>query len=132
MYVMSTILFNIPLYFQAMLLDTPTRSGTRLIAPFFFTMVAAFVTGNLITYARRLLPTTVFGYAFIVLRSISLASMTRTFPTWTYSKQAEDDERFRHTVELVRASKNGIVKDIKQTFVAALTLTLDLLIQSLN
>jgi MFS family permease len=82
---MNTILFNIPLYFQATLLDTPTRSGTRLIVPFLCNMAAAFITGNLITYTRRLSPTMVFGYTFIVLGSFFLTSMTRTLPTWAYS-----------------------------------------------
>lgn len=82
---MNTILFNIPLYFQATLLDTPTRSGLRLIVPFLCSMAAAFITGNLITYTRRLSPTIVFGYIFIVLGSIFLTTMTRTLPTWVYS-----------------------------------------------
>jgi MFS family permease len=82
---MNTILFNIPLYFQATLLDTPTRSGTRLIVPFVCNMAGAFITGNLITYTRRLSPTMVFGYTFIVLGSIFLTTMTRSLPTWAYS-----------------------------------------------
>jgi MFS family permease len=82
---MNTILFNIPLYFQATLLDTPTRSGTRLIVPFLCNMAAAFITGNLITYTRRLSPTMVLGYALIVLGSIFLTTMSRTLPTWLYS-----------------------------------------------
>jgi predicted MFS family arabinose efflux permease len=82
---MNTILFNIPLYFQATLLDTPTRSGTRLIAPFLCNMGAAFITGNLITYTRRLSPTMVLGYTLIVLGSIFLTTMTRSLPTWAYS-----------------------------------------------
>jgi MFS family permease len=82
---MNTILFNVPLYFQATLLDTPTRSGTRLIAPFLCGMAAAFITGNLITYTRRLSPTMLLGYALILLGSIFLTTMTRSLPTWTYS-----------------------------------------------
>jgi MFS family permease len=82
---MNTILFNIPLYFQATLLDTPIRSGTRLIVPFVCNMAGAFITGNLITYTRRLSPTMVFGYTFIVLGSIFLTTMTRSLPTWAYS-----------------------------------------------
>jgi predicted MFS family arabinose efflux permease len=82
---MNTILFNVPLYFQATLLDTPTRSGTRLIVPFLCNMGAAFITGNLITYTRRLSPTMVLGYVLTVLGSIFLTTMTRSLPAWAYS-----------------------------------------------
>ncbi len=82
---MNSILFNLPLYFQATLLDTPTRSGTRLIVPFVCNMAAAFVAGNLITYTRRLPPTLLLGYIMIVIGSIFLTAMTRGLPTWLYS-----------------------------------------------
>jgi predicted MFS family arabinose efflux permease len=82
---MNTILFNVPLYFQATLLDTPTHSGTRLIVPFLCSMGAAFITGNLITYTRRLSPTIILGYALIVLGSAFLTTTTRSLPTWAYS-----------------------------------------------
>jgi hypothetical protein len=48
-------------------------------------MAAAFTTGNLITYTRRLSPTMVLGYALVVLGSIFLTTMTRSLPTWAYS-----------------------------------------------
>jgi MFS family permease len=82
---MNTILFNIPLYFQAVMLDTPTRSGTRLIVPFLMNMVAAFTTGNFISYSLRLQPTLILGGALIVVGSIALTFMGETLPTWAYS-----------------------------------------------
>jgi MFS family permease len=82
---MNTILFNLPLYFQAVLLDTPTRSGTRLIVPFLANMVASFTTGNFISYYLRFRPTLILGSILIVTGSIGLTFMPRTLPTSLYS-----------------------------------------------
>jgi MFS family permease len=82
---MNTILFNIPLYFQAVMLDTPTRSGTRLIVPFLMNMVAAFTTGNFISYSLRLQPTLILGGVLILVGSIALTFMGEHLPTWAYS-----------------------------------------------
>jgi MFS family permease len=82
---MNTILFNIPLYFQAVMLDTPTRSGTRLIIPFLMNMAAAFTTGNFISYSLRLQPTLLIGGVLIVVGSIALTFMGESLPTWAYS-----------------------------------------------
>jgi MFS family permease len=82
---MNTILFNIPLFFQAVMLDSPTRSGTRLIVPFLLNMAAAFATGNWISYSLRLRPTLLLGSVLIVFGSVSLASMDRDLPSWLYS-----------------------------------------------
>jgi hypothetical protein len=82
---MNTILFNIPLYFQAVMLDSPTRSGTRLIVPFLMNMVAAFGTGNFISYSLRLQPTLIVGGVLILAGSIALTLMPANLPTWAYS-----------------------------------------------
>lgn len=82
---MNTILFNLPLYFQAVILDTPTRSGTRLIIPFLANMVASFLTGNFISYSLRFRPTLILGSILIVMGSIGLTIMPRTLPTMLYS-----------------------------------------------
>jgi hypothetical protein len=82
---MNTILFNIPLYFQAVMLDSPTRSGTRLIIPFLMNMAAAFGTGNFISYSLRLQPSLIVGGFLILLGSIALTLMPANLPTWIYS-----------------------------------------------
>ncbi|KAF1985165.1 MFS general substrate transporter [Aulographum hederae CBS 113979] len=82
---MNTILFNLPLYFQAVLLDTPTRSGTRLIVPFLANMVASFATGNFISHSLRFRPTLIFGSVLIVAGSIALTVMPHNLPTALYS-----------------------------------------------
>jgi MFS family permease len=82
---MNTILFNLPLYFQAVILDTPTRSGTRLILPFLANMVASFLTGNLISYSLRFRPTLILGSVLIAIGSIGLTIMPRSLPPMLYS-----------------------------------------------
>lgn len=82
---LNTVLFNIPLYFQATLLDSPTRSGLRLIIPFVLNMVGAFITGSLINQTARLRPTLITGSIFLVLGAIFLTLMTRGLPSWVYS-----------------------------------------------
>lgn len=82
---MNTILFNLPLYFQAVILDTPTRSGTRLIIPSLANMVASFITGNFISYSLRFRPTLILGSTLIVIGSIGLTIMPRTLPAFSYS-----------------------------------------------
>lgn len=81
----NTVLFNVPLYFQATLLDTPTRSGTRLIVAFIASMAASFSTGNLITWTARLKPWHVLGFALMLVGSLLLSTMQRSAPTWSYS-----------------------------------------------
>jgi Na+/melibiose symporter-like transporter len=82
---MNTILFNLPLYFQAVLLDTPTRSGTRLIVPFLANMVASFATGNIISYTLQFRPTLITGSFLIAAGSIGLTFMPRDLPSPVYS-----------------------------------------------
>ncbi|KAF2666230.1 MFS multidrug transporter [Microthyrium microscopicum] len=82
---MSGILFNLPLYFQAVLLDTPTLSGTRLIVPFIANMITSFITGNYISYSLRFQPTLVLGAVLILLGSVGLTIMPRNLPAILYS-----------------------------------------------
>lgn len=81
----NTVIFNIPLYFQATLLDTPTRSGTRLVIPFVVSMLASLSAGNIITYTARMKPWLVLGFTLMLLGSILLTTMKRNSPTWVYS-----------------------------------------------
>jgi hypothetical protein len=48
------------------------------------------------------------------------------------AKLAADDERFRRAVDLLQVSENSIVEEIRQAFVDALSLVLDLLMHLSN
>ncbi|KAH0543458.1 hypothetical protein FGG08_002223 [Glutinoglossum americanum] len=82
---MNTVLFNVPLYFQAVLLDSATRSGTRLVLPFLLSMIAGVSTGLIITWSTRMKPTLMLGYALLLIGSILLAIMKGGLPTWVYN-----------------------------------------------
>ncbi|KUJ13440.1 MFS general substrate transporter [Mollisia scopiformis] len=82
--IMNAVTFNAPLYFQAVLLESATSSGFRLIAP---TIVAAgfgTATGFLITWTRRLKLYLVLGVFFLVTGTVAMSSMQRGWPGWVY------------------------------------------------
>jgi len=70
-----TILFNAPLYFQAVKLTTPTTSGLRLVASSLAVTVSSVSTGFLINWTRRLQPFVLFGASSMVIGGCAAASM---------------------------------------------------------
>lgn len=82
---MNTILFNVPLYFQGALLDTPTQSGFRLIIPFVLGMAASFATGFVINATKTVTPCMLFGAVLMLAGSVLLAVMPASLPNLAYS-----------------------------------------------
>ncbi|QSZ28758.1 hypothetical protein DSL72_003263 [Monilinia vaccinii-corymbosi] len=82
--VINSVLFNIPLYFQAVLLESPTASGLRLIVPSIAASSIGTLTGLLITWTRDLKAPLVFGVTLYVIGTIGLVNMTRGLPNWAY------------------------------------------------
>lgn len=78
----NAILFNTPLFFQAVKLETPTMSGLRLLAASIGLMVTSVSTGFLITWTRRLKPALVIGAVFLVTGGISTGSLSSKIPGW--------------------------------------------------
>ncbi|KID96825.1 multidrug resistance protein fnx1, partial [Metarhizium majus ARSEF 297] len=80
----NAIFFNIPLYFQAVLLMSATDSGLRLVAP---TLVSSFIgalTGFAITWTRRLKWPLVCGAISYLVGTICLFSLRRSLPPVAY------------------------------------------------
>ncbi|KAG8425419.1 hypothetical protein J3458_002120 [Metarhizium acridum] len=80
----NAIFFNIPLYFQAVLLMSATDSGLRLVAP---TLVSSFIgalTGFAITWTRRLKWPLVCGAINYLVGTICLFSLRRNLPSIAY------------------------------------------------
>ncbi|KAH0597490.1 hypothetical protein MHUMG1_04868 [Metarhizium humberi] len=80
----NAIFFNIPLYFQAVLLMSATDSGLRLVAP---TLVSSFIgalTGFAITWTRRLKWPLVCGVISYLVGTICLFSLRRSLPPVAY------------------------------------------------
>jgi MFS family permease len=68
----NTVLFNVPLFFQAVLLASPTSSGLRLAVPSIAGSLAGISTGYIITYTRRLKPTLMAGAIIYLLGSVAM------------------------------------------------------------
>ncbi|TFB03418.1 hypothetical protein CCMA1212_004386 [Trichoderma ghanense] len=73
----NSILFNIPLYFQAVLLSSATSSGLRLALPSIIASLTGASTGFAITYTRRLKWPVVAGTSFYLIGCIVLALLHR-------------------------------------------------------
>jgi len=83
-FISNAIMFNVPLFFQAVLLTSATTSGLRLVICSAVTAVAGIVTGFLITYTRHLKWPLVLGSILSFLGTFCLASMQRGWPTVLY------------------------------------------------
>lgn len=70
-----TMMFNAPLYFQAVKLASPTESGLRLVAASIAVTVSSVGTGFLITWSKRLKPTIILGGVFLLLGGLAAGSM---------------------------------------------------------
>ncbi|KIW16764.1 hypothetical protein PV08_03954 [Exophiala spinifera] len=80
----NTILFNLPLFFQAVLLTSASDSGFRLALPSLVGSFAGISTGYIITYTRQLKPTLVAGAVVYMLGSVATCSISKhTSPVMT-------------------------------------------------
>jgi MFS family permease len=77
---MNTVLFNAPLYFQAVKLATPTESGLNLLGGTLAATVSSVSTGFIITWSRRLKPTTVIGDIFLILGGLAASALGVSTP----------------------------------------------------
>jgi cyanate permease len=82
--VINAILFNVPIFFQAVLLESATASGLHLLIPTIAASISGVSTGFLITWSRRLKWPVVLGAALMFLGPSGLAIMTKDMPTWLY------------------------------------------------
>ncbi|KAI9683615.1 MAG: hypothetical protein M1829_004919 [Trizodia sp. TS-e1964] len=80
----NAILFNAPLYFQAVLLESPTKSGFRLILPSLTATLSAFSSGFYITWSGRLKPTLVLGGILLLFGAALLLVIFPGLPDWIY------------------------------------------------
>jgi MFS family permease len=71
----NTMMFNAPLYFQAVKLSSPTDSGLRLVAASIAVTISSVGTGFLITWSKRLKPTIIIGGVSMFLGGCAAATM---------------------------------------------------------
>ena len=73
----NTVLFNVPLFFQAVQLTSASESGFRLAVPSLAGSAAGISTGFIITYTRRLKPTLAFGSIIYIIGSIAISFINK-------------------------------------------------------
>lgn len=83
-FLMNAILFNMPLFFQAVLLTSATTSGLCLMVPTIFSSLSGTATGFMINYTKRLKWPMVTGASGFVVGTVVLASMPRGWPLAAY------------------------------------------------
>ena len=69
----NSVVFNAPLFFQAVKLASPTESGLRLIGPSLAITFSSVLTGFLITWTRRCKPTMLIGGLCLLVGGLSAA-----------------------------------------------------------
>ncbi len=76
----NTMIFNAPLYFQAVKLASPTDSGLRLLASTLAVTSSSVATGFIITWSKRLKPTVIIGDVFLLLGGLAATTMGASTP----------------------------------------------------
>ncbi|KAF3055639.1 Vacuolar membrane amino acid uptake transporter fnx2 [Daldinia childiae] len=83
-FLLNAILFNTPLFFQAVLLTSATTSGLYLVVPVATASTTGTITGFLISYTRRLKWPLTIGTSLYLVGTALLASMHRGWPNYAY------------------------------------------------
>ncbi|KAL2158603.1 hypothetical protein VTH06DRAFT_4085 [Thermothelomyces fergusii] len=83
-FISNATLFNVPLYFQGVLLTSATTSGFRLVVSSGVAAAAGTATGFLISHTRRLKWPLVLGTSLSVVGALCLTSMQRGWPALSY------------------------------------------------
>ncbi|KAI1394192.1 MFS general substrate transporter [Hypoxylon trugodes] len=83
-FLLNAILFNTPLFFQAVLLTSATTSGLYLVVPVVTASTTGTLTGFLISATRRLKWPLVCGTLLYLLGTALLSAMHRGWPVWAY------------------------------------------------
>jgi MFS family permease len=77
-----SVLFNAPLYFQAVKLESPSLSGFRLAIPAFLLMICGVSCGFFMTRTGRMKSPQVAGGISGLLGAICLSTMWKDIPAW--------------------------------------------------
>ena len=76
----NSVVFNAPLFFQAVKLASPTETGLRLIASSASITTSSVLTGFLITWWKRLKPTVLLGGLVLLLGGLASSTMDNHTP----------------------------------------------------
>ena len=70
----NTVMFNVPLYFQAVKLVSPSESGFKMVACTLAITISSVSTGFLITWTKRLKPFVIIGEVVFILGGCAAAA----------------------------------------------------------
>jgi MFS family permease len=79
---LNTVLFNVPLFLQAVRQTSPTVSGMYLVIPLVGVALTAICTGYWIAFTRRMQPTLVLGQILLVVGVFGTTCLNQHLPTW--------------------------------------------------
>ncbi|TAQ91579.1 hypothetical protein B7494_g51 [Chlorociboria aeruginascens] len=82
--VTNAVTFNIPLFFQAVLLESATSSGLRLIVPSLSASIVGVAIGFIITWTRELKWPLIAGAVMFIIGTVGLIFMERGLQDWMY------------------------------------------------
>lgn len=77
------VLFNVPLYLQAVRQTSPSTSGLYLMSPLVGVGITAIFSGYFITWTRRFTPMLVSGMLCLLLGTIATTALSPSQPLWT-------------------------------------------------
>ena len=78
----AAIIFNAPLYFEAVKRDSPTVAGLRLIAPFLALAVSGFLSCMTMSSVSLIRPAMLFGAVTMLAGSVSVAFLNLEVSSW--------------------------------------------------
>ncbi|KAJ9617396.1 hypothetical protein H2204_013818 [Knufia peltigerae] len=81
--VTNTVLFNVPLYLQAVKQSSPTASGLNLLILLLGGTVTALLCGLYITLTRKMKPPMVVGTFIMLMGAICVTCLSADTPTWS-------------------------------------------------
>lgn len=82
--IVSQILFTLPLYFQVVVLDSPSRAGLRLVISSLATPIGGVVAGIVSRKPSMLTLLIWTGFALVVLGNVLLITLSMNEPGWKY------------------------------------------------
>jgi MFS family permease len=78
----QTLLFNTPLFFQAVKLESPTSAGFRMVVSSIGATISSCIAGFVMTWTRRLGPTLWLGSVLLSIGTVTTASLSKEMPDW--------------------------------------------------
>lgn len=81
----NSILFNLPLYFQAVLLESASKAGSRLLVPSIATTIGSTITGIFISQTGRVGPSLFIGSSLVIFGAVNFVLLRRGMPSLFYT-----------------------------------------------